>query len=152
MSQLAARWAARSFFAAALALALAGPAHAMTAWDQVKVTELAKNLRDSVDGLRDAIRDSPQWNFSQQKSILYQIRDNLRWIETESGSLYAMLSNGEGMEATLNSYKRIQMLKRDTQSLAQQTQVSAFTQPALDKAKGALDALAAYYPADAANP
>jgi hypothetical protein len=44
------------------------------------------------------------------------------------------------------------MLRRDTQILAEKIQVTAFTQPALDRAKGALEQLAAYYPAEAANP
>lgn len=146
------RLAARSLFAVALALFVAAHAVAMTAWDQAKVTAIAGDLEKSVGGLRDALRNSPQWTSSPQKQILYQIRDNLRWIESEASSLHAMLANGEGMEATLNSFKRIQSLKRETQYLAQQTQVTAFTQPALDKAKGALDQLAAYYPPEASNP
>lgn len=146
------RLVARPLCTVALALCVAGHAIAMTAWDQAKVTELAGQLESSVSGLRDAIRNSPQWTFSQQKQILYQIRDNLRWIESEATSLHAMLASGEGQEATLNSFKRIQSLKRETQYLAQQTQTTDFTQPALDKAKSALDALAAYYPPEASNP
>ena len=146
------RLAARTFLAVGLTLVVAAHAAAMTAWDQAKVTEIAGNLESSVSNLQDAIRNSPAWTTSPQKAILYQIRDNLRWIENEATSLHAMLAKGETMESTLNSYKRIQALKRDTQYLAQPIQVPAITQPALDKAKGALDQLAAYYPADAANP
>ena len=73
---------------------------------------------------------------------------NLRWIESEAISLHAMLAQGEGMDATRNSFRRIQSLRRETESLAQRAQATAFTQPALDKAKAALTELSAYYPAE----
>jgi hypothetical protein len=143
--------AARTIFA--IALLVAAQASAVTAWDQAKVAAIAKELEQSVDGLRNALRDSPQWTTpAAPRAVLYQIRDNLRWMESEAISLHAMLAKGEGQEATLNSYRRIQQLRRETQDLAQRAQTTAFIQPALDKAKAALDQLAAYYPAEAANP
>ena len=54
------------------------------------------------------------------------------------------------MEDTRLSYERIQRLRRDAQVEAKKTDVSAFTQPKLDKAKGLLDQLAPFYPAPAA--
>jgi hypothetical protein len=140
------RLAVRSL-ALVLALFVATQAAALTPWDQAKVTSIAKDLVTSVNGLRDALRNSPQWTYpAGPRAVLYQIRDNLRWIESESISLHAMLAQGEGMDATQNSYRRIQSLKRETEDLAQRAQATAFTEPALAKAKAALDQLSAYYP------
>jgi hypothetical protein len=147
------RFASRSLLGLALALLITAQAGAITAWDQAKVTALAYDLENSVEGLRDALRESPQWTYpAGPRAVLYQIRDNLRWIESEAISLHAMLAKGEGMDATLNSFRRIQSLKRETEDLAQRAQATAFTKPALAKAETALAALAAYYPADASNP
>ena len=62
-------------------------------------------------------------------------------------SLHAQLVNGAGMDETLPAYQRIQRLKRDAQVLAKKTDVSAFTQPKLDRANSVLNQLAVFYPA-----
>jgi hypothetical protein len=145
------RLAARTVLGVALALALATHAGAITAWDQAKVTEIAGQLEAAVSGLQEAIRQSPTWSHPGQRTTLFQIQDNLRWIETEASHLHAALAKGAGMEETLNSFKRIHSLRRETEVFARRTDVSAMTQPKLDKAKELLAQLGAYYPADAAN-
>jgi hypothetical protein len=133
-----------------LAASLLFGAHASAqteAWNQEKVTGLAKELESAVSGLRDALRKSPMWENPQQKRTLYRISDKLRLIESESASLHAYLAKGAGMEETLPAYERIQRLRRDAQVLAKKTDVSAFTQPKLDRANQVLGLLAPYYPA-----
>jgi hypothetical protein len=146
------RVAARTAFGVAFALALATSALAITAWDQAKVTEIAGQLEAAVSGLQEAIRQSPTWSHPGQRTTLFQIQDNLRWIESEAGHLHAALAKGAGMEETLNSFRRIHSLRRETEVLARRTDVSAMTQPKLDKAKELLGQLDAYYPADASSP
>jgi len=146
------RVAARTAFGVAFALALASSALAITAWDQAKVTEIAGQLEAAVSGLQEAVRQSPTWSHPGQRTTLFQIQDNLRWIETEAAHLHAELTKGKGMEETLNSFKRIHQLRRETEVFARRTDISAITQPKLDKAKELLAQLGAYYPADAASP
>ncbi len=146
------RLSARTFFGVALALLVAAQAHAITAWDQAKVTEIAGQLEEAVGGLQDAIRKSPNWSHPGQRTTLFQIQDNLRWIESEATHLHANLVKGAGMEETLNSFKRIHSLRRETELLASRTQVSEFTRPKLDKARDLLAQLGVYYPADASAP
>jgi hypothetical protein len=121
-------------------------------WNQEVVTALAGELEDAVSGLREAVRQSPQMQFPTQRRRLYEIMDNLRLIEQSASSMHAELKKGEGMEATLPTYKRLQQVKRDTEVVAQKVDVSAITRPKLDKAQTILDKLAGYYPAEPAGP
>jgi hypothetical protein len=146
------RVAARTFLGVAFALGVAAHAVAITAWDQAKVTEIAGQLEDAVGGLKDAIRQSPVWSHPGQRTTLFQIQDNLRWIESEASHLHAELSKGKGMEETLNSFRRIHSLRRETEVLAKRTEVSELTRPKLEKAREFLAQLDAYYPAEASAP
>ena len=131
-----------------LGLFFAARASAQTeSWNQEKTAALAGELESAVSGLRDAVRKSPTWENPQQKQTLYRISDQLRLIESESASLHAQLVKGAGMDETLPTYERIQRLKRDVQVLAKKTDVSAFTQPKLERATEVLNRLAVFYPA-----
>lgn len=133
-----------------MALLVGAHASAQTeAWNQEKVTALAKELESSVSGLRDAVRRSPLRENPQQKTRIFRIADQLRLIESESASLHARLARGEGMDETLPSFQRIQRLRRSAQSLANRTDVSAQTQPKLDRANQVLGQMAPFYPAPA---
>jgi hypothetical protein len=52
------------------------------------------------------------------------------------------------MAETRASYERIQRLRRDAEVQAKHTDVSAFTQPKLDRAREVLEQLAPMYPAE----
>ena len=117
-------------------------------WNQEVTTALAGELEDAVSGLREAVRQSPNMQIPTQRRRLYEIMDNLRMIEQSAASMHAELKKGEGMESTLPTYKRLQQIKRDTETLAQHVDISAITRPKLDKAQGILDKLSAYYPAE----
>jgi len=141
--------------AALVALALAwAPVRGALAqseiWNQEKVAALAGELESAVSGLRDAVRKSPMWQNPQQKQTLYRIADKLRLIESEAASLHAQLTRGAGMQESLPNYERLQRLRRDAQVLAKKTDVSAVTQPKLDRATQVLNQLAPYYPAQPA--
>ncbi len=130
----------------AMALLVGAHASAQTeAWNQEKVTALAKELESAVSGLRDAVRRSPLMENPQQKARLFRISDKLRLIESECVSLHAHLARGAGMEETLPMFERIQRLRRQTQSMANRTDVSALTQPKLDRANEVLAQLAPFY-------
>ena len=135
--------------ALALTLALAQPGVAQTQnWDQATVTQIATDLEQSISGLRDIVRGSPQLqNPSSRRTYIYQILDNLRQMEFMSGSLKARLKDGEGLEETTPTYNKLQQVRRDTEVIAQKVDISAITKPKLDAAREQLAKLAPYYPA-----
>ncbi|HTO08818.1 MAG TPA: hypothetical protein VMR86_17350 [Myxococcota bacterium] len=138
--------------AALLVFASTG-AHAQTqAWNQEVVTALAGQLEKSVSGLRDVVRGSPNYNNPAYKRKLYEIMDNLRMIEQSATSMHASLKDGAGMEETLPTYKRLQQIRRDTEVLAQRVDITAVTRPKLDEAKGILEKIEPYYPAEPESP
>lgn len=140
-----------ALLALALATFVAARASAQTeAWNQEKATALASELEKAVSGLRDSVRKSPNWEIPGQKKTLNQIMRKLRSIESESLSLHAKLVKGATMEDTRLSYERIQRLRRDAVVEARKTDVSAFTQPKLDRANEVLNQLAPMYPAEPA--
>lgn len=121
-------------------------------WNQEVVTARAGELEEAVSGLRDAVRQSPNWQIPTQRKRLYDISDNLRMIEQAATSLHAALRGGEGMEATQPTYKRLQQIRRDTVVLAERVDISAITKPKLDKAKDILAKIEPYYPAEPLAP
>jgi hypothetical protein len=124
-------------------------AHAQTqAWNQEVVTTLAGELEKSVSGLRDVVRGSPNLQNPAYKRKMYEIMDNLRLIEQSATSMHAALKKGAGMEETLPTYKRLQQIRRDTVVLAQRVDITAVTRPKLDEAKGILEKIEPYYPAE----
>jgi hypothetical protein len=130
-----------------LVLSPLGGALAQTeTWNQEKVTALSGELVQAVSGLRDAVRKSPMRDNPQQKRIFYRISDYLRRIESESLSLRAQLTKGAGMEETWPNYRNIRLLRRNAEVLAKKTDVSAPTQPKLDRAEQLLDEISGYYP------
>jgi hypothetical protein len=141
------------FGVAVVAIALLAGAHASAQtepWSQEKATALAGELEQAVAGLRDSIRKSPSWEIPGQRKALSRIMRKLRSIESESLSLHAKLAKGATMEDTRLSYERIQSLRRDAQVEAKKVDVSAFTQPKLDRATEVLNRLAPMYPAEPA--
>jgi glucose-6-phosphate-specific signal transduction histidine kinase len=122
------------------------------AWNQEVVTTLAGELEKSVTGLRNAVRGSPNLDNPAFRRKIYQIVDNLRLIEQSSSSLHAALEKGAGMEETLPTYKRLQQVRRDTEVLAQQVDITAVTRPKLDQAKDILSKIEPYYPAEPEGP
>jgi hypothetical protein len=122
------------------------------AWNQEVVTSLAGELEKSVTGLRNVVRGSPNLNNPAFRRKIYEIIDNLRLIEQSSTSLHASLKKGAGMEETLPTYKRLQQIRRDTQVLAQQVDISAVVRPKLDTAKEILSKIEPYYPDEPPGP
>lgn len=115
-------------------------------WNQEKVAALSVELEKAVSGLRDVVRKSLMRENPQQKQTFFRISDYLRRIESESLSLKAQLAKGAGMDETWPNYRNIQQLRRKAEVLAQKTDVSAMTQPKLDRAKQVLDEISVYYP------
>ena len=123
-----------------------------TAWNQEVVTSLSGELEKSVTGLRNVVRGSPNLNNPGFRRKIYEIIDNLRLIEQSASSLHASLKKGAGMEETLPTYKRLQQIRRDTEVLAQQVDISAVTRPKLDEAKDILSKIEPYYPDEPQGP
>ena len=121
-------------------------------WNQEVVTATAGELEDAVSGLRDVVRGSPNLDIPAKKAVVGQILDNPRQLEASASSLHASLKKGAGMEQTLPTYMRLQQLRRDTAVLAQRVDISAITQPKLEKAQELLAKMEPYYPTQAKVP
>jgi hypothetical protein len=116
------------------------------------MTARAGELEEAVSGLREAVRQSPNMQIPTQRKRLYEIMENLRQIEQAATSLHAELKGGAGMDETLPTYKHLQQIRRDTAVRAQRVDVTAITQPKLDKAKDILAKIEPYYPAEPTAP
>jgi hypothetical protein len=147
-----ARSLASVFAAFALVFCVTSARAQTQAWDQEVVTARAGELEKAVSGLRESVRGSPNIQNPGFRRKMYEILDNLRLIEQSATSLHASLKNGAGMEETLPTYKRLQQIRRDTEVLAQQVDITAVTRPKLDEAKDLLAKIEPYYPPEPQSP
>jgi hypothetical protein len=136
---------------AALALALlpTGARAELTPWDQEEVAKIAQELRVATKGLWETFRkDMPSSPGTGSRQAQQRLLDNFKKIENQSRKISMQLDDGKGREDTLNNYKRLMMLVRDSREEARRQLV---LKPTLDKittARDALFRLAPYYEAD----
>lgn len=121
-------------------------------WNQEVMTATAGELEDTISGLRDVVRGSPNLDIPAKKAVVKQIVDNLRQMEASASSLHASLKRGAAMEETLPTYMRLQQLRRDTAVLAERVDITAVTAPKLEQAQALLHKMEPYYPAQPAVP
>ena len=143
----------RSFLAlATLTVAFAAaPVHAELAkWDQAKVTGLAKQLADSTNALYDTFYKQPPPSVGSMQAREYQqLRQRVRMIKMEAGSLSASLAKGEGYEETLPSYDSLMELVRDARRIAQGLFTTQDVQTKAAATRAILNELSPYYDPDA---
>jgi hypothetical protein len=128
---------------AAPALAQAPPP---AAWDQAKVTAIAKQLAEATGTLYDAVKKVPPPAMGAQRKSFYNATQSLRRLGSETRSLAAQLENGEGKDETLPTYKHIQMIRRDAAEEGRSAGVIPDDVLAkVDKARDLLLQLSGYY-------
>lgn len=145
--------------AAALAslLVLAAPATlAETAWDQKTVTDIAVKLAKSMKDLNLTVKKNPQAQVgSPQRRAQYNARESLRLLVNVSGRLASQLQAGEDKDATISTYKRMQLLRREAEDEGRKGQIPAPTLEKVVSMQAVMDQLAPYYedaPTPAATP
>ena len=121
-------------------------------WDQVAVTELARQLAAVAGDLRSSVRDAPVAHIGRpQRRARARVLDDLRVAEGSVNSLLRQLEAGAGREETYPTYRRLRILRRD---IAQNAQRGRLTEPTLGKleaARGPLDQLAPFYAPEVAD-
>jgi leucyl-tRNA synthetase len=132
---------------AAALLGLASPsATAESAtWDQAKVTAIAKELADAVKDLKDVVRQNPDQVSGPQRRAQYAAREDLRLLSNTTRHLAMELERGEGREATLPVYRRVQTLRRDAEEDGRKAMIQTSTMEKIAVAEEILARLAPYY-------
>jgi hypothetical protein len=139
--------------AAALAgaILLAGNAQALEAeldWNQQDATQLAKQLKTTVDGLiQQGKFEERAAGFSPKSLENYLVIEDLKQLQRYAKVLTAQLEAGKGREDTAGLFRRIQSVARDIEVGQQGSSLLKGSEPELDKARGLIDELEAYYTA-----
>ena len=139
------RLAAAAGLASTLVL-LANAAPAETAWDQKAVTSIATKLSHSLKDLNVTVKKNPQAQVgSPQRRAQYNARESLRLLVNVSQRLAAQLQAGEDKDATLPTYKRMQLLRREAEDEGRKGQIPAPTLEKVVSMQALMDQLAPYY-------
>ena len=135
----------------AFTLAAAPAARAELAkWDQAKVTALAKQLSEATDAMNDTFYKQPPPSVGSMQSREYQqLRQRVRMIRMEAGSLSKSLAKGEGYEETLPSYESLMELVRDARRIVPSVFTTQDVQTKATAIRVVLNELAPYYDPDA---
>ncbi|CAG1004526.1 hypothetical protein MYXO_03293 [Myxococcaceae bacterium] len=146
------RLATAAGFAISLVL-LAGAARAQTTpWDQKAVTAIAVKLEKALGDLNVTVRRQPQATVgTPQRRAQFQARESLRLLVNTSQRLTSQLEAGEDLDATLPTYRRLQMLRRDAERAGRRGQIPAPTLERVVSVRGLLDELSPFYAQAAAE-
>jgi hypothetical protein len=133
------------------ALLLPGPGAAeLAAWDQDRVTEIARQLPERTDQLRAALRNQPSQTIgSGDAASALRLEQNTRRLHEQSVALAKHLEEGKGHDETAKYYKGFRELWRDSLEDARR---SALPEPVMDafaNVDGLFRQLAPYYDAKA---
>jgi len=116
------------------------------AWDQKAVTAIATKLAATLHDLRVNVRRNPQMTKgSPARQAQFTARESLRLLVITSQRLSSQLQAGEDRDATLPTYRRLQMLRRDAEQDARRANIPAPTLDKIASAQTLLDQLAPYF-------
>ncbi|MDJ0866640.1 MAG: hypothetical protein QNK03_11060 [Myxococcota bacterium] len=100
-------------------------------WDQARVTELAKELAQTVRDIRSQVQRTVSGNLAtMQAHNRHNVIDNLRLIRNETRHLANELEAGKGYEETLPIARRIDTL---IDRAARQMRTIGLTEPVLTR-------------------
>jgi hypothetical protein len=140
------RWF-RSLGLALLLSLLASSALAQTTpWDQKAVTTIAMKLERALRDLRFSVRRNPEaTKGSHVRRAQFQARETLRLLVSASQRLSSQLQAGEDLDATLPTFRRLQMLRRDAERFGRRANMPTATLDQVVNAQALSDQLAAFY-------
>ena len=135
--------------ACSLVVCLATPARAeLTAWDQAKVTSLAKQLDDASKSLYDTFYLQPKAGIGQEKPY-YRLKQDVRRIKNDARALARALAGGAGRDETLPAYEDLMQNVRRAQDNAGGVFTTKDLQAKADAARALLNQISPYYDAAA---
>jgi hypothetical protein len=132
-------------------LALAGtPALAeLAAWDQAKVSALAKQLETETKSLEDTFRKQPQATGPQRRSY-YRLKQDVRKVRHAAQQLAGMLDKGATQEETLPIYEDLMQDVRRVRDFAPQLFITSDVMERASAVRQVLNQITPYYDPDAA--
>jgi hypothetical protein len=135
--------------AALLACVLAAPARAeLVAWDQARVTELAKQLEVAAKALYDTFYKEPTPAVGQRRAY-YQLKQDIRNLRDQARQLSAALAKNGGQEETAPIFDDLMDDVRAAREQAMQVFTTGSLQKRASDARAILNQLAPYYDPDA---
>lgn len=144
-------WVLRISIVSFLALAVSGAtAHAdVAAWDQAKVTAIAKQLVPATQDLYDTFyKQLPPSSGSGQKQDFYRLKQVIRVMKTEARELATSLEKGEGHDETLPSYEDLMEVVRKARDLGSRIFATEDLKQKATGVRGLLNQLGPYYDPD----
>ena len=144
-------WVLRVSVASFLVLALSGAtARAdLAAWDQAKVSEIAKQLVPATKDLYDTFyQQVPPTAGSGQTKDFYSLKQVIRVMKTESRHLAGQLEKGEGHDQTLPSYESLMQLVREAREAGARIFATEDLQGKATAVRVLLNQLGPYYDPD----
>jgi glutamine synthetase type III len=114
-------------------------------WDQESVTKIADKLVVALKDLRVSVKDADSLADTGARASKYRVRQDLRLLASAAKSLASGLRAGEGREATLPAYRRMQTLRRDVAENGKRGIILADTLAKVEAVRGLLEELAPYY-------
>jgi hypothetical protein len=128
-------------------LVFAVPAVAETiVWNQRAVTAIAAKLAKSVMDVHCEVKKDPSAQLgSPTRRAQYQAREDLKLLVNVSKRLAAQLAAGEDRDATLPTFTRLQMIRRDAEETGRKAHILAPDLEKVASAQALLDQLAPYY-------
>lgn len=144
------RHLARALGAVALVLSLAPDARTeVAAWDQARVTVLAKELAAAVDALDESFGRQPQPEPGSTRSRSYHALDHrVRMLGVESRMLVQSLEEGEGREQTLWIYDNLLSHGRSARYEARSAALAEEVGERAGAVRAALNQLGPFYDPD----
>jgi hypothetical protein len=121
----------------------------LTAWDQVEVTAIAKELETATHALHDTFVKKPAATVgSTQSQAYYRLKQEVRLLRVEARQLVASLEKGEGREQTLPLYDHLMQLVRIARDDAAKTFNTQDVGERAAAVRGVLNRLGPYYDPD----
>ena len=115
-------------------------------WNQEDVTQLAKQLKTTVDGLiQQGEFEERAAGFSPKALENYLLIEDLKQLKRYAKVLVSQLEAGQGREDTAGLLRRIQTVGRDLEVGKQASPILEGSGPEIDKLRGFLGELQAYY-------
>jgi hypothetical protein len=134
----------------ALVVLLASSARGeLAAWDQAKVTGLAKELATATDALHETFLQQPPPNLgSMQSQSYHRLKQFVRLLHSEAGALVRSLEAGEGREQTAPMYETLMSLVRSARDEAGRVFVTKDVGERAAAVRRVLNRLGPYYDSD----
>ena len=128
-------------------LGLSTPALALEdAWNQELVTQSAEKFEKMVSALYDKARiENQEYQLSPVGIESYLLVDDMKTLRRHSRALLRNLKNGEGRDATVQLFERMQVIIRDLRTRLPSTPLLSGAQPEMDAARDTLNELRAFY-------